>query len=105
MPGIESLMEAWADGVPAGSEAIGNEMEQLAKRVVEWDVQAANAFPMPLEDYVKVACAIMDIPVWESTASDRDPKQTRALIDSLHLLFSVYAEFKNSQHFSKLTSK
>ncbi|XP_043854459.1 intraflagellar transport protein 46 homolog isoform X4 [Dromiciops gliroides] len=43
-----------------------------------------------LAEYIDIICAILDIPVYKSR------------IQSLHLLFSLYSEFKNSQHFKAL---
>uniref|UniRef100_A0A2K6KPX9 Intraflagellar transport protein 46 homolog n=1 Tax=Rhinopithecus bieti TaxID=61621 RepID=A0A2K6KPX9_RHIBE len=43
-----------------------------------------------LAEYIDMICAILDIPVYKSR------------IQSLHLLFSLYSEFKNSQHFKAL---
>lgn len=44
-----------------------------------------------IEDYVKVICAMMDIPVG---------KEANSYVQSLHLLFEVYSAFKSSQHFN-----
>ena len=38
--------------------------------------------------YIDVICALLDIPVYKSR------------IHSLHLLFSLYSVFKQSQHFN-----
>ena len=42
---------------------------------------------MSLKEYVSIICALTDIPVFKSR------------VESLHVLFSLYLEFKNSQHF------
>ena len=112
MPSVESLMEAWADG--AHDEPSANQLEELAKQIVQWDNTAhcAHGLDIPLEDYSRVACALMDIPVKAAvnmatanttTTTEVDRKTTRSVVEGLHLLFSVYAEFKNSQHFGKMT--
>ncbi|XP_035204676.1 intraflagellar transport protein 46 homolog [Stegodyphus dumicola] len=43
-----------------------------------------------LEEYVELICGIMDVPVHKSK------------IQSLHILFTLYLEFRNSQHFRSL---
>ncbi|XP_025913664.1 intraflagellar transport protein 46 homolog [Apteryx rowi] len=43
-----------------------------------------------LAEYIDMICAILDIPVYKSR------------IQPLHVLFSLYSEFKNSQHFKSL---
>lgn len=43
-----------------------------------------------LAEYIDMICAILDIPVYKSR------------IQPLHVLFSLYSEFKNSQHFKPL---
>ncbi|XP_045080416.1 intraflagellar transport protein 46 homolog [Coregonus clupeaformis] len=43
-----------------------------------------------LTEYIDVICGILDIPVYKSW------------IHSLHVLFTLYSEFKNSQHFKAL---
>lgn len=40
-----------------------------------------------LEDYCKIACNILDIPVHESNT-------TKNIIESLHVMFSLYSAFK-----------
>ncbi|EJW76438.1 hypothetical protein WUBG_12652, partial [Wuchereria bancrofti] len=49
------------------------------------------ALDVSLEDYVDICLALLDIPVQKSR------------IQSLHVLFTLFAEFRNSQHFRKLT--
>ncbi|CAD7928273.1 unnamed protein product [Amoebophrya sp. A25] len=78
MPDIENLMQVW----PA-------EMEQyLEDNVVGLQLAALDHKSLSLKDYVKVICVLLDIPVHEGS-----------LTDSLHVLFSLYSEFKNNQHF------
>lgn len=50
-----------------------------------------------LEDMVRAVCLLMDIPV--DNNNQAKGKKSRELIESLHVLFSLYLEFKNSQHF------
>ena len=48
---------------------------------------------LSLPEYVDVLCALLDIPVYSNR------------VHSLHLLFSLYSEFKNSQHFKALADE
>lgn len=43
---------------------------------------------MSVEEYARLACALLDIPVYDN------------IIESLHLLFSLYSEFKANPYFS-----
>jgi intraflagellar transport protein 46 len=45
---------------------------------------------MTLQEYAKVCCAILDIPVHNS------------ITQSLHVLFTLYSEFKNNPHFGNI---
>lgn len=79
MPDIESLMQVWPDDVEemlqGGLKLPGGQME------------------MTLEEYAKTICAILDIPVHASK------DESSGLLQSLHLLFTLWSEFKNNQHF------
>ncbi|GAA6099817.1 intraflagellar transport protein 46 homolog [Tachysurus ichikawai] len=44
-----------------------------------------------LAEYIDIICGILDIPVYKNR------------IQSLHVLFTLYSEFKNSQHFKNST--
>ncbi len=44
---------------------------------------------LDLEDYARLSCLIMDIPVYDE------------LPLSLHVLFALYMEFKNNPHFQQ----
>ncbi|KAG5453996.1 Intraflagellar transport protein 46 [Clonorchis sinensis] len=72
MPEISTLMSEW----PSNFEEV---MKKLRLPSSELDCS--------LKEYVDIVCALLDIPVYNSR------------IHSLHLLFSLYLEFKNSQHF------
>jgi intraflagellar transport protein 46 len=60
---------------------------------------------MPLHSYVRLLTAILDIPTPNPTlgaaATGKDGKRrpSTSTIESLHVLFTLYSEFKNSQHF------
>lgn len=56
--------------------------------------EALGRIPLPspdldltLAEYAKVLCSIVDIPTYENP------------IESLHLLFTLYTEFRNNPHF------
>ncbi|XP_015269170.1 PREDICTED: intraflagellar transport protein 46 homolog [Gekko japonicus] len=72
MPDIDSLMQEWS---PEFEELLGKVSLPTA------DISCS------LAEYTDMICAILDIPVYKSR------------IQSLHTLFSLYSEFKNSQHF------
>ncbi|NWS74730.1 IFT46 protein, partial [Crotophaga sulcirostris] len=75
MPDIETLMQEWS---PEFEELLG----KVGLPTAELDCVLA--------EYVDMICAILDIPVYKSR------------IQPLHVLFSLYSEFKNSQHFKPL---
>ncbi|XP_054989721.1 intraflagellar transport protein 46 homolog isoform X1 [Sorex araneus] len=75
MPDIDTLMQEWS---PEFEELLG----KVSLPTAEIDCSLAQ--------YTDMICAILDIPVYKSR------------IQSLHLLFSLYSEFKNSQHFKAL---
>uniref|UniRef100_A0A8C2RPW7 Intraflagellar transport protein 46 homolog n=1 Tax=Capra hircus TaxID=9925 RepID=A0A8C2RPW7_CAPHI len=70
MPDIDTLMQEWS---PEFEELLG----KVSLPTAEIDCSLA--------EYIDMICAILDIPVYKSR------------IQSLHLLFSLYSEFKNSQ--------
>lgn len=70
MPELDDLMQEWPEGI-----------EKLLK---------LNGFPSytvncPLSFYIDIVCCIFNIPVYKNR------------IQSLHVLFSLYAAIKNSQ--------
>ncbi|XP_043936850.1 intraflagellar transport protein 46 homolog isoform X2 [Protopterus annectens] len=75
MPDIDRLMQEWP---PEFEELLGKVSLPTA------DINCS------LDEYIDAICAILDIPVYKSR------------IQTLHVLFSLYAEFKNSQHFKAL---
>uniref|UniRef100_A0A8C2PXE3 Intraflagellar transport protein 46 homolog n=1 Tax=Cyprinus carpio TaxID=7962 RepID=A0A8C2PXE3_CYPCA len=70
MPDIDSLMQEWP---PEFEELLGK--VNLPTTDIDCD----------LAEYVDIICGILDIPVYKNR------------IHSLHVLFTLYAEFKNSQ--------
>lgn len=75
MPDIESLMQVWP-------EEIEQCLQELQLPGVDMD--------MSLEEYVKLVCTVMDIPVYAN------------LNESLHVLFTLYSEFNSNQHFMNI---
>lgn len=72
MPNIDNLMEVWSP-----------EFEELLKEV---------SLPSPelnvdLNTYTDIICSLLDIPVYKSRTQ------------SIHVLFTLFSEFKNSEHF------
>lgn len=64
----------------------------------DFEARLANlSLPSPdldlsLAEYSKVLCSILDIPTYENP------------IESLHLMFSLYMDFKNNPHFQQNTA-
>jgi intraflagellar transport protein 46 len=76
MPDVEQLMQAW----PASFED--------ALKHIELPSADMN---LSLEEYARIVCGLLDIPV-------RDGKLT----ESLHVLFTLFSEFKNHPHFQQV---
>ncbi|XP_023123752.2 intraflagellar transport protein 46 homolog isoform X1 [Amphiprion ocellaris] len=74
MPDIDSLMQEW----PA-------ELEELLGRLQLPPARLRCSLPQ----YVDLVCSLLDVPVHGSR------------IQALHLLFSLYLEFRDSQHFTR----
>ena len=79
MPDIESLMQEWPP-----------EMEQAFK---------STSFPGPeidmhVADYAKIICAMSDIPVHKL-------QNEKPVVESLHVLFTLFSEFRSNQHFQQ----
>eukprot|EP00644_Phytophthora_capsici_P016718 jgi/Phyca11/572302/estExt2_Genewise1.C_PHYCAscaffold_470258 len=72
MPDIESLMQVWPE-----------EFEELLSK----STLPSADLDMGLEQYVRVICALLDIPVHKN------------VYESLHVLFTLYLEFRSNQHF------
>jgi hypothetical protein len=72
MPDIDRLMEQWPE-----------DFETLLSTIP----LPSPDLELSLVDYVKSLCTILDIPVYDNP------------VESLHLLFSLFIEFKNNPHF------
>ncbi|KAM9217134.1 intraflagellar transport protein 46 homolog [Leptosomus discolor] len=75
MPDVETLMQEWS---PEFEELLGKVGLPTAEMSCD------------LAEYIDMICAVLDIPVYKSR------------VQPLHVLFSLYSEFKNSQHFKPL---
>lgn len=75
MPDVDSLMQEW----PGDFEEL---LKETGLPTAELDCDLAQ--------YVDIICSILDIPVYKNR------------VQSLHVLFTLYGEFKNSQHFKSL---
>eukprot|EP00741_Cyanophora_paradoxa_P016357 tig00020912_g15793.t1 len=72
MPDIEQLMQVFPD-----------EFERL----LQTTKLPSGDLDVDLKQYVRIICAILDIPVYQN------------VVESLHLLFSLYSDFKDNAHF------
>ncbi|KAJ3014142.1 Intraflagellar transport protein 46, partial [Thoreauomyces humboldtii] len=86
MPDVETLMHEWPEDV------------EKAFQTGEITVPSAD-IDLSLPDYAQLACNMIDIPVHPRPASSRPPNEARSHVDALHVLFTLYLEFKTSQHF------
>lgn len=75
MPDIEQLMQVW----PAEFEEFlqSNPLPELSELELE------------LPEYIKLIASILDVPVYSQ------------ITETLHVIFTLYSEFKSNQHFSK----
>jgi intraflagellar transport protein 46 len=73
MPDLEELMQVWPDDMDAA-------LASLPLPTADMDLS--------LDEYTKVICAMLDIPVKGN------------LVESLHVLFSLYQMFKDLGHFT-----
>lgn len=76
MPDLDQLMQEW----PLDFENLLKTMGGIPDASLQCD----------LRTYVDVMCALLDIPIYKSR------------IQSLHVLFSLFSVFKQSQHFNML---
>lgn len=77
MPDVETLMQEWAP-----------EMEEAFNQILI----PGSDIDLPLGEYAKLICGILDIPVHKLN-------NKKSVVEALHLLFSLYAEFKENPHF------
>lgn len=74
MPDMDTLMQEWSP-----------EVEEALKEVL---LPTAD-LDCSLEEYIQIICAVLDIPVYKS------------YVQSLHVIFSLYLNFKKHQHFQE----
>jgi intraflagellar transport protein 46 len=79
MPNIESLMQVWPDKLEACFKELPFPDENLN---------------ISIEDYSKIMCTMLDIPIHQLQTKN-------SLIEALHVLFTLYSEFKENQHFQR----
>ncbi|KAJ3179598.1 Intraflagellar transport protein 46 [Geranomyces variabilis] len=90
MPDVEKLMEQWPEEV------------ESAFKSGEVDIPPAE-IDLPLPDYSQLMCNMIDIPVYPSPhGAKRKDTETRAHVEALHVLFTLYLEFHSSAHFKAL---
>ncbi|CAE7483026.1 unnamed protein product, partial [Symbiodinium microadriaticum] len=75
MPDIETLMEIWPESFEAALESMPLPSPDLDLTVAE---------------YAKVLCSILDIPTYDNP------------IESLHLMFSLFMDFRDNPHFQAM---
>ena len=73
------------------------EKEEQVYKKVEFPYEKMS---ISLENYSKIACNMIDIPIHPS-----DGKQSKSLIESLHCLFTLYSGFKDNIHFQNKDEK
>lgn len=77
MPDIDSLMQTWDGDFEKSLGKVNFRQEDVA---------------LDLETLSRVACNLFDVPI-------HDTKDNRNLIESLHVLFSLYSSFMANHHF------
>jgi intraflagellar transport protein 46 len=87
MPDVESIMTAW----PEKTERVLRQSQIMP---------SAEELDCSLEQYAKMVCTMFDVPVYEGNPSD-SRKPDNQLIQSLHVLFSTYSQFKQLEIFNK----
>jgi intraflagellar transport protein 46 len=74
MPDIENLMQIWPEEFEA-------ELKDLKMPPAEIDLTT--------KEFATISCALVDIPV-----------HAESIVQSLHVLFTLYSEFRSNQHFT-----
>jgi intraflagellar transport protein 46 len=81
MPNIETLMQVWPEKMESSMKEISFPDERLA---------------IPVDNYAKIICNMLDIPIHKADAGN-----AKSLIEGMHVLFTLYSEFKQNQHFQR----
>lgn len=79
MPDVESLMQVWPE-----------KLENIFKDIPFPD----GNINMSVENFAKIICSMLDVPIHKLN-------DERSLIEAMHLIFTVYSEFKENQHFQR----
>ena len=79
MPQMESLLQVWPDNVEA------------ALKTLPFPDESIN---MSVDNYAKILCNMLDVPV-------HILESNRSLIEALHVVFTLYSEFRNNQGIAK----
>mmetsp|Transcript_86453 Transcript_86453/g.249715 ORF Transcript_86453/g.249715 Transcript_86453/m.249715 type:complete len:375 (+) Transcript_86453:75-1199(+) len=75
MPDIETLMQVW--------------MAEFEEYLQQNPLPDMADLDLDLKDYIKVIASVLDVPVHGK------------ITETLHVIFTLYSEFKTNQHFSK----
>lgn len=110
MPDIEALMQVWPDEIEEKIRELtktpGSVLGKPAKRKTQREKEHHSTGPLAemdlsLEEMARVICAMLDIPVYEPKAGT-PASESRSLIQSLHVFFTLYNEFRTNQHFQQI---
>lgn len=104
MPDGEALMQVWPQEfeealrqVSAAAAAVCGEGRRallLTRCVPSSQMELPPAdIDMDVDEYARTVCALLDVPVHDKAGSS-------ALIQSLHVLFTLYSDFKSNEHFN-----
>ena len=74
MPEIDQLMQVWP-----------HEVEEDLRVLTS----PSAALETSLDSYTDILCSLLDIPVYKSR------------VQALHVMFTLFAAFKNSEHFTQ----
>ncbi|KAJ3324905.1 Intraflagellar transport protein 46 [Boothiomyces sp. JEL0866] len=74
-----------------------------SRRMPDIETLMQNTLPspeidMPLKNYIELVALILDIPLFSSKEKKPNPR----LIEAVHVIFTLYSEFKNSDHFKAM---
>jgi intraflagellar transport protein 46 len=78
MPDIETLMDVWPESFEAALQSLSLPSPDL---------------DLSLAEYAKVLCSILDIPTYDNP------------IESLHVMFSLYMDFRDNPHFQAMRAE
>lgn len=79
MPDFDNLMDEW----PPAIEAVLREIEFPGPEI-----------DLSVEDYAKTVATMLDIPIHKTPSN-------KGIIEAMHVMFTLYSDFKENQHFQK----